>query len=446
MSKRWQLHEQKGDICYEVEGDLLILKLRPEAVANIKTCVTQGGGDGLYHIKEYDNTPPTDENAFTAARVLRELKKSSQYWELITSKGDGTELSEEEYFLRPKGANSIRLPGDVTAFATNPNENQDWLPVAINYTTTGLFRALQGGGLIYSQEKNGWMVDPEYKGSGSMDRNEIEKFLNEKGYIKWSSKFGELYSLPDIYTEISGDDTIISAIGKLERNFDNYVDLYSNQTIGGIKRFNETVYVNKDVVAYASANEDTYTIPVSTNYSTTGLFRAMLGGGLVFDSAANAWKVDSQMVGGLDETQLKAYLDRNKYVNERYLTENNYLNLKTKLTGYQKITPYVPITANDTILTALGKLEGNFGNYVDLTTNQTIGGTKTFKETIYSQKDVVAYATGAEDFSLPVATDYSTTGLFRALSGGGLIYSNGGWRVDPSFEGGGDLDRIDINQ
>lgn len=206
------------------------------------------------------------------------------------------------------------------------------------------------------------------------------------------------------------------------------------------------VLTKGDLVAYATVTDDSkMEIPVSTDYSTTGLFRAMRGGGLVFDSAANAWKVDSQMVGGLDETQLKAYLDRNKYVNEQYLTDHGFMNLLTKLTGYQKITQYVPITADDTILTALGKLEGNFGNYVDLTTNQTIGGTKTFKETVYSQKDVVAYATGAEDSGLPVATDYTTTGLFRALSGGGLVYANGGWRVDPSFEGGGGLESIPIS-
>lgn len=74
---RWTLDENKGDIRYEVEGDNLILKVKPEFIAGIKTPISGGigggTGDGLYHIKLNDQIIPTDENAFTALRTLKEI-------------------------------------------------------------------------------------------------------------------------------------------------------------------------------------------------------------------------------------------------------------------------------------------------------------------------------------------------------------------------------------
>lgn len=196
-----------------------------------------------------------------------------------------------------------------------------------------------------------------------------------------------------------------------------------------------------DVVAYAFEPTDANQLPVSTNYNTTGLFRAKQGGGLLYDSAANAWYVDPDFQGGgggIDEEQLAAYLTNNKYVTQKYLTDNGYLKLSSPLAGYTKPSGYTPITATDTLLSAIGKLEANFGNYVDLTTNQTVGGVKTFTERILSQKDVVCYASADEgDLGLPV-TGYSTTGLVRIQQGGGIIVDSYGIiSIDPDYAGGG---------
>lgn len=196
-----------------------------------------------------------------------------------------------------------------------------------------------------------------------------------------------------------------------------------------------------DVVAYAVEPTDANQLPVSTNYNTTGLFRAKEGGGLLYDNTANAWYVDPDFQGGgggIDESQLAAYLTRNNYVTQKYLTDNGYLKLSSPLTGYQKPSGYSPITVTDTLLTAIGKLEANFGNYVDLTTNQTVGGVKTFTERVLSQKDVVAYAAADDgDLGLPVA-GYSTTGLVRIKDGGGIVVdSSGVISVDPDYAGGG---------
>ena len=195
-----------------------------------------------------------------------------------------------------------------------------------------------------------------------------------------------------------------------------------------------------DVVAYADDPTKPNQFPVAANYNTTGLFRAKEGGGLLYDDTANAWYVDPDFQGGdgMDETQLAAYLTRNNYVTQKYLTDNGYMKLSSQLTGYERPSGYSPITATDTLLTALGKLEANFGNYVDLTTNQTVEGVKTFTERVLSQKDVVAYAVGdVADLGLPVA-GYSTTGLVRIKDGGGIVVdSSGVISVDPEYAGGG---------
>lgn len=60
--------------------------------------------------------------------------------------------------------------------------------------------------------------------------------------------------------------------------------------------------------------------------------------------------------------------------------------------------------------------------------------------TLFAKRDVVANSTGdVPEDSLPVASDYTTTGLFRAKQGGGLLYdtATNGWYVNPDFAGGG---------
>ena len=64
----------------------------------------------------------------------------------------------------------------------------------------------------------------------------------------------------------------------------------------------------------------------------------------------------------------------------------------------------------------------------------------TLDATLASSRDIVCYATeeSFDDLGLPVAADYTTTGLFRAKEGGGLLYeAAGGWYVNPDFAGGG---------
>ena len=163
-----------------------------------------------------------------------------------------------------------------------------------------------------------------------------------------------------------------------------------------------------DVVAYATTNPVANT-PV-TGYDTFGLVKIASGCGLIVTDGVLS--IGPSAVGGLDEEALALYLTSNKYVREGDLATKGYLMLSSPLTGYVIADEYTAISPTDTVLTAIGKLERRFDGYVDLTTDQTIGGVKTFTETIYGGKDIVCYATDSVVANTPVAST-TTFGLVK---------------------------------
>lgn len=250
------------------------------------------GGLDAYLIKVGDMTVPTDDNIFSAARTLQEIQKNS-LWELVTKALDGSDLPEEQQYLTPLLGRSVVVPGDVIAYADG-GEYASGLPVA-DYDTFGLFKAKREGGLLFDVNE-GWYVDPEFAGGGGLDIDQLQKYLNDNGYIKLSSPLTG-YAKPEAYSPIAATDTILSAIGKLERNFDNYVDLTTNQTIGGVKTFNETILSKKDVIAYADGGEYASGLPVADT-ATYGLVK--VDGTTVRINASGQLEADSG--GGIDFT------------------------------------------------------------------------------------------------------------------------------------------------
>ena len=250
------------------------------------------GGLDAYLIKVGDMTVPTDDNIFSAARTLQEIQKNS-LWELVTKALDGSNLPEEQQYLTPLLGRNIVVPGDIIAFADG-GDYASGLPVA-DYDTFGLFKAKRDGGLLFD-EIEGWYVDPEFAGGGGLDIDQLQKYLNDNGYLKLSSPLTG-YAKPEAYSPIAATDTILSAIGKLERNFDNYVDLTTNQTIGGVKTFNETILSKKDVIAYADGGEYASGLPVAdtvtyglvkvdgttVRINASGQLEADAGGGIDFE-------------------------------------------------------------------------------------------------------------------------------------------------------------------
>lgn len=227
-----------------------------------------------------------------------------QYWELVTTATDGSTLEEAQYYLRPVTGKHVVVPGDVVAFADG-GEYASGLPVA-DYDTFGLFKAKQGGGLLFDVNE-GWYVDPEYAGGGGIDEEQLSQYLTDNNYITvdYLTKQGYLtlsspltgYIIPDAYSPITATDTILSAIGKLERNFGNYVDLTTNQTIGGVKTFNETLLSKKDIIAYADGGEYASGLPVADQY-TYGLVK--VDGTTVRINASGQLEADAG--GGIDFT------------------------------------------------------------------------------------------------------------------------------------------------
>lgn len=227
-----------------------------------------------------------------------------QYWELVTSSSDGNPLEESQYYLRPISGKHVVVPGDVVAFSDG-GEYASGLPVA-DYNTFGLFKAKKNGGLLFDANE-GWYVDPEFSGGGGIDEEQLKQYLTDNNYITvdYLTKQGYLtlssqltgYKMPEAYSPIAATDTILSAIGKLERNFDNYVDLTTNQTIGGVKTFNETILSKKDVIAYADGGEYASGLPVADQY-TYGLVK--VDGTTVRINASGQLEADAG--GGIDFT------------------------------------------------------------------------------------------------------------------------------------------------
>ena len=227
-----------------------------------------------------------------------------QYWELVTSSSDGNPLEESQYYLRPISGKHVIVPGDVVAFADG-GEYASGLPVA-DYNTFGLFKAKQGGGLLFDVNE-GWYVDPEFAGGGGIDEEQLKQYLTDNNYITvdYLTKQGYLtlsspltgYTKPEAYSPIAATDTILSAIGKLERNFDNYVDLTTNQTIGGVKTFNENVLSKKDIIAFADGGEYASGLPVADTV-TYGLVK--VDGTTVRINASGQLEADAG--GGIDFT------------------------------------------------------------------------------------------------------------------------------------------------
>lgn len=192
-----------------------------------------------------------------------------------------------------------------------------------------------------------------------------------------------------------------------------------------------------DVVAYAvDPDIEDVEFPIAS-YTQKGILSVKSGTGLVIEDGVLSINPDLIGGGGIDTEQLAEYLTQNNYVNQQWLVDNGYLKLTSPLTGYVKPGTYSPLTAEDTLIGAIGKLEANFGNYVDLTTDQTIGGNKTFNNLIVGKDDVVCYAVGdVEDVAFPLAS-YTQKGILSVQQGTGLLVSNGVLSLDPDYAGGG---------
>ena len=248
----------------------------------------------------------------------------AQYWQLITQDADGNDLGEENYYLMPVDEISVASAKDVVAFLTAaPVEG---LPVA-TYDQLGLIRIKQGCGLSIV---DGVLSVDEGAIGGGLDEAQLEEYLTTNKYMKegdgltLSSKLTG-YTIGESYPPLSADDTILSAFGKLEKNFERYVDTFSNQSVDGIKTFAKTIYGNQDVVCYATGTVSA-SLPVA---STTQLGLVKIGANLSID--ANGVLSASVQAGGLTDCSPADSTSG-------YVTSITYYSSSKSLI-YQKTTP-----------------------------------------------------------------------------------------------------------
>ena len=248
----------------------------------------------------------------------------AQYWQLITQDADGNDLGEENYYLMPVDEISVASAKDVVAFLTAaPVEG---LPVA-TYDQLGLVRIKQGCGLSIV---DGVLSVDEGAIGGGLDEAQLEEYLTTNKYMKegdvltLSSKLTG-YTIGESYPPLSADDTILSAFGKLEKNFGRYVDTYSNQSVDGIKTFAQTIYSNQDVICYATGTVSA-SLPVAST-SQLGLVR--IGANLSID--ANGVLSASAQAGGLTDCSPADSTSG-------YVTSITY-NSSSKSLTYQRTTP-----------------------------------------------------------------------------------------------------------
>lgn len=161
-----------------------------------------------YQVKKVAATPRnqrlTDgiQAAAATGGAVYATDSAPQYWELVTVDANGNALEEAGYYLRPVQGKHIVVPGDVTANATEDDVNS--LPVAADYTTTGLFRAKQGGGLLYDTNTNGWYVNPDFAGGGGVNFT-VGKGLQMSVDNELSVKYGTIAG-----TACQGNDARLS--------------------------------------------------------------------------------------------------------------------------------------------------------------------------------------------------------------------------------------------
>ena len=189
--------------------------------------------------------------------------QGEQYWEIVTVGPDGTQLAQEDYYLRPRqGLNVVSqrnliAHGDVIAMGVEAEIEDAELPKAgYGITNFGLTAIKQGGGLLIDSN-NLVYIDHNYAGGGGLDIEQLEQYLTTSGYLKTNDPATSLlmtgYVKAGVYSPILATDNLSVAIGKLEKHFDDYVTLATAQTITGAKIFTQDVISQGDIIAKSTS-------------------------------------------------------------------------------------------------------------------------------------------------------------------------------------------------
>ena len=328
-----------------------------------------------------------------------------QYWELVTTAADGSALAEAEYYLRPAQGNSVAVPGDMVANSTS--ETVQGLPVAADYTTTGLFRAKEGGGLLY-EAAGGWYVNPDFAGGGGKSftvGTGLEMSSSDILSVKYGTTAG---------TACEGDDPRLS-------------DARKNP--------NALSWSGYESGSYDGSEAASFTIPdrVSAFTNDMGYIRDGNEKITVLQGSGNASKylAGNGTFYTISHTEIDGL-------------EGNYVTIATKqtVTGYKNFTGKIEVGPLTNVHILLGEGSGNCINGVDASgaiKNLYFNyGSSTYTKidadnNVITGGDVVANATGAAVNGIPVA-DGSTYGLVKYDNS--TIKKNGSGQLYCTVQGG----------
>ena len=288
--KRYTLDENRGDIIYEVDGDMLILRISPHFVSSISH-------DNYYMIKTGDDTVASDYNVFSAKRTLEEIGRSGkQYWKIVEK--DGTKyLTTTDYY-------DVVSEGDVVAYSKGDHDIV--LPMA-SEEALGAIRI--GEGLAIGDDGVVTVTS-----TGSIGGVNVTGEGNVISSVSLSGDRKTITFLRGV-TAITTDnyaDTLDKRYLKLDGNAASATKLQTSRTLWG-QSFNGTEDVSgdmidvgsitasgliktaSDVVAYASGNYD-IVLPIA---SSSALGAVKVGDGLSISSDGTISVTDIGTVGSI---------------------------------------------------------------------------------------------------------------------------------------------------
>ncbi len=150
------------------------------------------------------------------------------------------------------------------------------------------------------------------------------------------------YAIADAYTPVDADDSVNSAIGKLEKGLTGKQD-----TISDLATIRSKANKGKDAYDIVVANQDTWDAKVGSVSLTTGTTNGTVA------LSINGGAATEVSVAGLGTAAYQA---------DTYFAKASHNHVASeidKMTGYTKATSttYAAISANDTLNQAIGKLE-----------------------------------------------------------------------------------------
>lgn len=216
----YHIDEENSELVFEVhDGDRLIIKLK---------AATGGGGSDIYLIKTGDLSTPTDNNTFSAQRILEEIQKANQgssFWVMKEDSSGNKYISTIYDVVSEKGINAY------ASFNPNVPSIFDGLPldnVTIHKNTdTGLIEVIGGTG-------------------GASNWDELQ------GKPSWIGATKPTYN----WSEILSKPTTLSGYGITDG-----VTISTEQSITGQKTFSKTIYqgsnlANRRALSYVDTSNN----------------------------------------------------------------------------------------------------------------------------------------------------------------------------------------------